>query len=181
MDSFRYQLYALIFYYFYFASGIDSHWKIQEVFSVSNLWMAEPSFSGINTKKKMTEKLVLLTKYNFFALVFKLSQSKPLNLNAPKLVSLNLYWNLYLILVNSPDPFSRWTKITVSLSWWFACITHWVIIVLVHMHKSVSLALEFINTHSCFTFICLMHDIDNEQNAEERPGSFLGPEIKDYF
>lgn len=52
MDSFRYQLYALIFYYFYFASGIDSHWKIQEVFSVSNLWMAEPSFSGINTKKK---------------------------------------------------------------------------------------------------------------------------------
>lgn len=73
MDSFRYQLYALIFYYFYFASGIDSHWKIQEVFSVSNLWMAEPSFSGINTKKKkMTEKLVLLTKYDFFYFGFQI-------------------------------------------------------------------------------------------------------------
>lgn len=37
MDSFWQRQYTLIFYYFYFAS---SHWKVQELSSVANLWMA---------------------------------------------------------------------------------------------------------------------------------------------
>lgn len=48
MDSFWQQLYTLISYYSYFCS---SYWKIQELFSVSNLWMAISSCSEINIKK----------------------------------------------------------------------------------------------------------------------------------
>lgn len=48
MDSFWQQLYTLISYYFYLRS---SHWKIQELFSVVNLWMAISSCSEINIKK----------------------------------------------------------------------------------------------------------------------------------
>lgn len=52
MDSFRYQLYALIFYYFYFASGIDSHWKSKRFFQFLIYEWQNLHFLGLILKKK---------------------------------------------------------------------------------------------------------------------------------